>query len=121
MSKNLWLISAAIVIVLISITLIFLLILLPQEDVTQGVERKEYDKISKEEYIYTPTKGITEEAMIEEYTVNSETVREGKSGKNYSPGNVDPFTAKTSGTPGETTTPNPNPPGTPPPTDVEDK
>lgn len=117
MSKNLWLISAAIVIVLISITLIALLILLPQENTTQGLVGKEYEKISKQNYTYVPTKGITEETLIQEYNVDSETVKEGKSDKNYNPGNTDPFTAKT--TTGETT--NPNPPGTPPPVDSEEK
>ena len=118
MSKNIWLICTAVVIVLISISLIALLILLPQENTTQGIAGKKYENVSKQEYIYMPTKGITDEALIEEYTVNSETINEGKADKNYSPGNTDPFTAKST-TP--TTTPSTNPPGTPAPLDAAQK
>lgn len=103
MSKNIWLICAAIVIVLISITLITLLILLPQENTSQGIVGKEYEKISKQEYIYTPTKGITEEALVEEYRVGAEALREGKVDKNYSPGNTDPFAVQATTTTGTTT------------------
>lgn len=104
MSKNLWLICTAVVIVLISITLIALLILLPQETATQGITGNQYESISKQEYIYTPTKGITEEALIEEYSVGTEAIREAQADKVYKPGNVDPFTAQgETGTTGSTT------------------
>lgn len=124
MSKNLWIICTAIVIVLISITLISLLILLPQENTTQGTAGKQYDRISKQEYIYTPTKGITESALVEEYKIGTEEVREGKADKNYTPGNTDPFTAQGSSTgtgTGTGATANPNPAGTPAPTDAANK
>ncbi len=104
MSKNLWLSVAAVVVVLISITLIVLLILLPQESPTQGTAGKEYNQISKQEYIYTPTKGITEGALVEEYRVGTESVREGKADKNYTPGNSDPFASQSSSGTGTSTT-----------------
>lgn len=119
MSKNLWLIVTAIVIVLASITLIALLILIPQKNATQGTAGKEYDKISKQEYIYTPTKGITEEALVEEYTIGAEAIREGKADKIYVPGNTDPFTAASTETPA--TNSNPNPAGTAAPADAANK
>lgn len=120
MSKNLWVICTAVVIVLISITLIALLVLLPQETPTQGIAGKQYEKISKQEYIYMPTKGITEEALIEEYKIGAESVREGKAAKDYDPGNTDPFTPlATEGESGGTT--NPTTPGTTTPVDAANK
>lgn len=125
MSKNLWVICTAIVIVLISITLIALLVLLPQETPNQGVAGKQYEKISKQEFIYTPTKGISEDKIVQEYKVGTEAVREGKSDKDYDPGNVDPFADEkdrtggssdgTDGTGGTTNT------GTKAPTDAANK
>lgn len=93
MSKNLWLIYVATVIVLISVSLITLLIILPQENTTQGIAGKKYERINKQEYRYTPSKGITEEALVEEYKISTEAIREGQADKNYKPGNTDPFTS----------------------------
>ena len=102
MSKNMWMICGSIVIVLITITLVALLILFPQETLSQGAAAEKYDKIDKNEYVYTPSKEITEDALIEEYKVDSEALREGKADKNYIPGNVDPFATQEKEEPSET-------------------
>lgn len=93
MSKNNIIILIITIIILISLTIVGLVILLPQ--VATGVTNaEEYMNIKKTDYTFTSTKDITEDKLIEEYNITPEQINEGKANKQYIPGNSDPFASQ---------------------------
>ena len=104
MSRSSWIMFGMITIVVISVLLVALLILVPQnQPITTGAVN-EYEKIAESEYSYTQSKDISEEAMKETYSVTTEDIQEGKSSKLYKQGNTDPFAAAEKTTEGSGTT-----------------
>lgn len=77
--------------VLATIVIITLMILLPQATIIDA-SLEEYDSISKSDYLYTKTKDISKEALIQQYTISDTEMTTFKNKNQYDPGNSDPFT-----------------------------
>ncbi|MDD3303727.1 MAG: hypothetical protein PHP54_02305 [Clostridia bacterium] len=89
------------VLVLTTIVIISLMILLPQTTTIVESSIDKYDSISKSEYLYTKTKDISKEALIQQYTISDTEMTTFKNKNQYKPGNSDPFTPASSDTEGE--------------------
>lgn len=91
MGRNSWIALGVIAIVIISIVLVALLILVPQESPITVDIYDDYSSLNESDYTYTQSKDISEENMKEIYSITSEDIKEGKSSKLYKQGNVNPF------------------------------
>lgn len=80
------------VLVVITVVIISLMILLPQSTTIVDSTITKYDSITKSDYLYTKTKDITKEALVQEYTINEDEMKNFKNKYQYVPGNSDPFT-----------------------------
>ena len=111
--------------VLATVVIIALMILLPQTTTIIESSLQDYDSINKSDYLYTKTKDISKEALIQQYTISDTEMTTFKNGNQYDPGNSDPFTpyganTETDGNDGTSTTDKitnsnggtPNPPST---------
>lgn len=98
MGRNSWIMFGMIAIVIISIVLVALLILVPQGEPSTIDIYDDYGSFNESDYTYTQSKDISEDAMVETYSVTSEDIKEGKSSKLYKQGNTNPFADVTSGT-----------------------
>jgi len=97
MGRNSWIMFGMIAIVIISIVLVALLILVPQGEPTTIDIYDDYGSFNESDYTYTQSKDISEDAMVETYSVTAEDIKEGKSSKLYKQGNTNPFADVTSG------------------------
>ncbi len=79
-------------IVLMTIAIIMLMLLVPQQKTILESSVKEYSKVTKSNYTYSQTKDISEEALIQVYTITSEDLKTFEAKNLYVAGNADPFT-----------------------------
>ena len=111
--------------VLATVVIIALMILLPQTTTIIESSLQDYDSINKSDYLYTKTKDISKEALIQQYTISDTEMTTCKNSNQNDPGNSDPFTqygeyTETDGNDGTSTTDKitnsnggtPNPPST---------
>ena len=68
------------------------MILLPQTTTIIESSLQDYDSINKSDYLYTKTKDISKEALIQQYTISDTEMTTFKNSNQYNPGNSDPFT-----------------------------
>jgi hypothetical protein len=78
--------------VLATVVIIALMILLPQTTTIIESSLQDYDSINKSDYLYTKTKDISKEALIQQYTISDTEMTTFKNSNQYDPGNSDPFT-----------------------------
>ena len=78
--------------VLATVVIIALMILLPQTTTIIESSLQDYDSINKSDYLYTKTKDISKEALIQQYTISDTEMTTFKNSNQYAPGNSDPFT-----------------------------
>lgn len=78
--------------ILATVVIIALMILLPQTTTIVESSLEEYDSINKSDYLYTKTKDISKEALIQQYTISDTEMTTFKNKNQYNPGNSDPFT-----------------------------
>lgn len=78
--------------VLATVVIIALMILLPQTTTIIESSLQDYDSINKSDYLYTKTKDISKEALIQQYTISDTEMTTFKNSNQYNPGNSDPFT-----------------------------
>ena len=78
--------------VLATVVIIALMILLPQTTTIIESSLQKYDAINKSDYLYTKTKDISKEALIQQYTISDTEMTTFKNSNQYNPGNSDPFT-----------------------------
>ena len=78
--------------VLATVVIIALMILLPQTTTIIESSLQDYDSINKSDYLYTKTKDISKEALIQQYTISDTEMNKIKNSNQYNPGNSDPFT-----------------------------
>ena len=95
MSKSNLLTLGISAVVLITVVVITLMILLPQQSVVLSANSISYEAIKKSDFVYEQTKNITKDALVKEYTLTSEQMQKFKNNKQYVSGNSDPFTPKT--------------------------
>lgn len=92
MKKTYILTFAISLVVLITITVVSLMILLPQQSTVIDSSLSKYDAIKKSDYVYEKTKDITKDALVHEYTITSEEMDKFRNEQKYVSGNSDPFT-----------------------------
>lgn len=77
--------------VIVTVFIILLMLVLPQQvQVLEGNINK-YDTITKSEYTFESTKDISEESLKKQYTITAEDMSTFKSTNQYKAGNSDPF------------------------------
>ena len=77
--------------VIVTVFIILLMLVLPQQvQVLEGNINK-YDTITKSKYTFESTKDISEDALTKQYTITSEDMNKFKSTSQYKAGNSDPF------------------------------
>lgn len=81
-------------VVLITIMIVALMILLPQQSTVVDASASNYESIKKSDYLYEQTKDITKDALVREYTITNEEIEKFKGNHQYVSGNSDPFTPK---------------------------
>lgn len=94
MNKSNWLTLGISAVVLVTIVVIALMILLPQQSTVLDASTIKYEAIKKSDYVYEQTKNITKDALVKEYTITSEQMDKFKDNHQYVTGNSDPFTPR---------------------------
>ncbi len=92
MKKTYILTFAISLVVLVTVTVVALMILLPQQSTVIDSSLSKYDAIKKSDYVYEKTKDITKDALVHEYTITSEEMDKFRNEQKYVSGNSDPFT-----------------------------
>ena len=80
------------VIIFATTSVIMLMLLLPKQLVSLETSVDSYQSIEKSNYTYTKTKDISKDALLKEYTINSDDITKFKQNYQYVAGNSDPFT-----------------------------
>lgn len=94
--------------VLVTICIIMLMIMLPQQvHIVEG-NINEYKVISKSQYTFETTKDISSENLKKQYVVTNEDMTAFKNNNQYKAGNSDPFSPSTSSDSTNTNTTNNN-------------
>lgn len=92
MKKTYILTFAISLVVLVTITVVALMILLPQQSTVIDASLAKYDSIKKSDFVYEKTKDITRDALVHEYTITGEEMDKFRNEQKYVSGNSDPFT-----------------------------
>lgn len=108
MSKGNWLTLGIATVVSITVVVVALMILLPQQSVVLDASTVKYEAIKKSDFVYEQTKNITRDALIREYAITSEQMDSFKRKNYYVAGNSDPFTPSGASTSGPTSNNNSN-------------
>lgn len=77
---------------MITIAIIMLMIMLPQQKLSVETTEKKYQPINSSDYQYVQTKDITKEALVKQYIITDADLALFKKYNQYTPGNSDPFT-----------------------------
>ena len=92
MKKTYILTFAISLVILATITVVALMILLPQQSTVIDSSLAKYDSIKKSDFVYEKTKDITRDALVHEYTITGEEMDKFRNEQKYVSGNSDPFT-----------------------------
>lgn len=84
--------------VFITVSVIMLMLMLPQQTHVIEGNVEEYETISKSKYTFETTKDISSENLKKQYGVSSQDMSTFKSNSQYKAGNSDPFSPSTAGT-----------------------
>ena len=87
--------------VVISVCVILLMLMLPQQVQILGGNINKYDAISKSRYTFESTKDISSEALTKQYTITDEDMNTFKNNNQYKAGNSDPFSPSDTVTTGD--------------------
>jgi len=80
------------IIVLLTVSIVALMVLLPQQSTVLDSSIAKYDSIKKSDYVYEQTKDLTRDALVKEYTITDEQMDKFRTDNKYVSGNSDPFT-----------------------------
>ena len=78
--------------VTVSVFVILLMLMLPQQVQLLEGNINKYDSISKSKYTFESTKDISTDTLVKKYAVTSEDMDTFLRNRQYKPGNSDPFT-----------------------------
>lgn len=92
MKKSYILTFAISLVVLLTIAVVALMLLLPQQSTVIDSSLSKYDSIKKSDFVYEKTKDITKDALVHEYTITGEEMDKFRNNQQYVSGNSDPFT-----------------------------
>lgn len=76
---------------LFSVSIVLLMLMLPQQSQIVQSKVNDYEAIKKTEYTYEKTKELQKEKFIKDYSITTQDIAGFKSSKQYSSGNSDPF------------------------------
>lgn len=91
MNKKAWIIFGIVAVIIVIAVLVLMLVLVPQLK-SSNVQTGEYEALEKKTYTFDGTR--TTDSLIQEYTVTTEDVKDGKKTNKYTEGNINPFTPK---------------------------
>lgn len=84
--------------VLLTVVIISLMILLPQQTTVTLNKIEEYASIKKSDYLFTQTNALSFESLVKEYNISDDKLKEFKYNNQYIAGNSDPFSSIVNGT-----------------------
>ncbi len=91
MKKNYIITFCVSVLSLFSVSIVLLMLMLPQQSQIVQSKVNDYEAIKKTDYTYEKTKELQKEKLVKDYTITSQDITGFKSTKQYSSGNSDPF------------------------------
>ncbi|MDD2376544.1 MAG: hypothetical protein PHD15_00745 [Clostridia bacterium] len=80
------------VLLFFSISIIMLMIMVPQQESSLTTSVQNYDVINSTDYQFVQTKDINEDFLVKEYTITTADLATFKKYNQYATGNSDPFT-----------------------------
>lgn len=80
--------------ILLTIVVISLMILLPQQTTLLGNSVEQYSSIKKSDYTFKQTNGLSFDNLVKEYNITDEQISVFRNNGQYIAGNSDPFTAE---------------------------
>lgn len=80
------------VLVLFTVGIIMLMLLTPQQVSVVDVNQNEYQSLTRSTYTFEKTKDISQESLVQEYSITTDDILNSKKYNNYNPGKSDPFT-----------------------------
>ena len=78
-----------------TLSIIVLMLMLPQQNIIPTTVENKYEQINPNEYKYVQTKDISKEALTKQYTISNTDLILFKKQNQYTTGNSDPFTPST--------------------------